>query len=76
MSDVTIPADLWEEDAPGVISAWLFDNGDAVDAGDVLAEILVEKVTFELLAPASGTLTITTPEEEEVAKGAKVAEIA
>lgn len=74
--DVVIDADLWEEDAEGVISCWLFDDGEAVAKGDILAEILVEKVTHELEAPEAGTLKIIAPAEEQpVSKGDKVAEI-
>lgn len=74
--DVVVPADLWEEDVEGVISAWLFDQGAQVNQGDILAEILVEKVTHELISPASGALKQLVPEEDEVInKGDKVAEI-
>lgn len=75
-TDVTIADDLWEESSSGVISAWLFDNSDTVAKGDVLAEILVEKVMHELLAPAAGELKILVPAEDEtINKGDKVAEI-
>lgn len=74
--DVIIDTDLWEEDAEGVISCWLFDDGETVAKGDILAEILVEKVTHEVEAPTAGALKIIVPAEEQpVSKGNKVAEI-
>ncbi len=74
--DVIIPDDLWEENEVGVISTWLFDNGAQVAGGDILAEVMVEKVTHELLAPCGGTLQQIVPAEEQtVTKGTKVAEL-
>ena len=32
---IVIPADLWEDDSEAVITAWLFNNGDEVDKGDL-----------------------------------------
>lgn len=74
--DVLVPQDLWEEDSDAVISAWLFEDGDRVNTGDILAEIMIEKVTHELLAPASGVLKLlVAAEDETVVKGDKLAEI-
>jgi pyruvate dehydrogenase E2 component (dihydrolipoamide acetyltransferase) len=41
----------------GVITQWLKHEGDAVQAGDVLAEIETDKATMELEAYDSGVLT-------------------
>lgn len=72
-TDVIIPADLWEEDNEAVITAWLVDNGAKVEAGEVIAELMVEKIQHELLAPAAGTLSIISEIDDVVAKGATVA---
>jgi pyruvate/2-oxoglutarate dehydrogenase complex dihydrolipoamide acyltransferase (E2) component len=71
---VTVPADLWDA-GDGAISAWLYADGDFVKAGTVLAELMVEKVSFELFAPATGTLNILVPAEERIAPGQAVARI-
>lgn len=42
-----------------VIAKWRKQKGETVSAGDVIAEIETDKTTFELPAPASGTLLET-----------------
>jgi pyruvate/2-oxoglutarate dehydrogenase complex dihydrolipoamide acyltransferase (E2) component len=74
MTDVTVPTDLWDT-GDGAIAAWLYSDGDLVEAGAILAELMVEKVSFELLAPASGRLKILVPAEEVIARGQAVAQI-
>ncbi|EQB00044.1 pyruvate/2-oxoglutarate dehydrogenase complex dihydrolipoamide acyltransferase (E2) component [Sphingobium wenxiniae] len=76
MTDVAIPDDLWDDDSEGSISSWFFSNGDQVNEGDLIAEIMNEKVASELLAPASGALEILVPAEEPIRKGQIVAKIA
>ena len=70
---IVIPADLWEDDSEGVMTAWLFNSGDEVDEGDLLAEVMVEKAQYEIIAPAAGVLTIVKHEDEVVIKGAIIA---
>lgn len=73
-TDVIIPADLWDEDdKTGSIVLWLYADGATVKQGDLIAEVLVEKVTLELEAPASGTLRIRVEPEVVVNKGDAVA---
>jgi hypothetical protein len=43
MADVVVPVDLWEDDKPAVITSWLARDGGEVRAGDLIAEIMVEK---------------------------------
>lgn len=77
MTDVTVPLDLWDEDEKtGSIVLWLYPDGAQVSQGQLIAEILVEKVTLELEAPASGTLRIKVAPEVVVNKGDVVATIA
>lgn len=75
MTEVRIPDDLWDDDSEGAISAWLYDDGDSVEAGAVIAEIMNEKVVFEIVARTSGALAILTAAEEPVRKGQVVARI-
>ncbi|MFQ3596020.1 MAG: lipoyl domain-containing protein [Sphingomonadaceae bacterium] len=76
MTDVIIPHDLWDEDdKTGSIVLWLYKDGAHVKEGDLIAEVLVEKVTLELPAPASGTLRIKVEPEVVVNKGDVVAVI-
>lgn len=69
---ILIPATLWDDDSPGVISTWLFEDGDAVAEGAVVAEVMNEKVSFEITAPAAGRLSIEVPAEAEVALGQRI----
>jgi pyruvate/2-oxoglutarate dehydrogenase complex dihydrolipoamide acyltransferase (E2) component len=75
MTDVIVPSGLWSEGDEAAISAWLYADGDTVAAGAVIAEIMVEKSSYELLAPASGTLQISVAAEIPVAAGDVVAGI-
>ena len=69
MADVIVPVDLWEEDTQGVLLTWLFDDGDQVDAGDMLAEVMVDKAQFEIASPCSGKLRIVRAVDDPVDKG-------
>ena len=75
MTEVRVPDDLWDDDSEGAISAWLYDDGDRVEVGAVIAEVMNEKVASELLAPVSGALAILTAAETPVRKGQVVARI-
>ena len=76
MTDVRVPLDLWPEDDNAESIVWLFADGAAVIEGDLIAEILVEKATLELYAPASGTLRIGVDAEHAIDSGQLVASIA
>ncbi|WP_447972274.1 dihydrolipoamide acetyltransferase family protein [Nitrospira sp. Kam-Ns4a] len=74
-SRVVMPklTDTMEE---GVVLAWKKREGDAVGAGDVLAEIETDKAVMDLEAFASGTLRrILVREGETVKAGALIAVI-
>jgi len=75
MTDVTIPTGLWNDGDEAAISAWLYSDGDIVAQGAIVAEIMVEKSSFELVAPAAGSLTILVSAEEAVRPGQVAARI-
>lgn len=75
MVGVKIPTDLWEEDTEAVITTWLVSDGGQVSEGQLIAEIMVEKVQHEVRAPSSGTIKITQPAEAVVAKGGEIGTI-
>jgi pyruvate/2-oxoglutarate dehydrogenase complex dihydrolipoamide acyltransferase (E2) component len=52
---LTLP-DLGVGDEELRVSCWLVDLGDAVDEGDRVIEILLDGMTFDVLAERSGTL--------------------
>ena len=53
----------------GSIVLWIFPDGSRVKKGDIVAEFMVEKVTHELLSPASGILTSQLEPEVEARRG-------
>lgn len=76
MQDVIIPADLWDDESEGAVSVWFVDEGDTVTRGDILCEVMAEKVSFEIAAPASGRITRAVEAEVPVNKGDVIARIA
>lgn len=74
---VTIPTTLWESDGTeeAVIAEWFVEDGASVERGAPLAEIMVDKVSMELEAPASGVLELRTPGGTPVGLGATIAVI-
>ena len=74
---VAIPADLWEPhgDEEAVLVGWLAQDGAAVSEGAVIAEVMVDKVTIDVAAPASGRLAIVTPVDTRVHPGDVIAKI-
>ena len=74
-TEVIIPDGLWEEEAEGVITSWLVSDGAKVETGDLLAEVMVEKVQHEIESPAAGTLKITKVEDDVINKGDVIAHI-
>lgn len=75
-TDVIIPDEMWEEDSEtGSTLIWLLDDGSTVAHGQVIAEVLVEKITLELESPAAGTLRIRVEPESVVNMGDVVATI-
>jgi pyruvate/2-oxoglutarate dehydrogenase complex dihydrolipoamide acyltransferase (E2) component len=75
MVDVLVPRDLWEDDKQAVITTWLARDGVEVRAGDLLAEIMVEKAQLEIRAPQAGRLTVLRKVDDVVSKGDAIARV-
>ena len=75
MTEVRVPRDLWSQDDQAESIVWLFADGAAVRQGELIAEILVEKATMELYAPATGTLRIGIEADDIIDKGKLLASI-
>lgn len=73
--DVVIPAEAVGESQSPVVATWFYRTGEAVKQGDVIAEVLAEKVAYEIEAPVSGTLEVLVDEEVEVTAGQTIARI-
>ena len=77
MADVLFPP-MSENDpeAEGVVSTWFVSDGDQVEEGDLIAEVAVDKVDMEIVAPHAGTISILVAEDEAVKQNSPIATIA
>ncbi len=50
------------------VSNWYVEEGEAVEQGDTLVEMIAGDVTFDVKAPAAGTVVDLWVNEEEVVK--------
>src|SRR4051812_3884525 len=73
-TEVKIPA-LGESITSGLISKWHKNDGETVQAGDVLLTLETDKVAQEIAADAGGVLRHKAKEGDDVAVGAVVAVI-
>lgn len=71
MTDIVVPEGLWDAgvNPEGIVANWFYADGAQVSAGDVVAEIMVEKSTFEIEAPAAGVLRHTLAKDGVVRAG-------
>lgn len=77
MSDERIPLSVdeyWPEDADdadeGIVVDWFVKETTAVDEGDTLCEIQVEKVSVDVIAPTGGSIDeIVVGEDDEFTRG-------
>jgi len=65
--DLTMP-EMGEGVTEGTIAAWLKQPGDEVREGEIIAELMTEKVNIEFPSPASGRLVEVLNEEGDVVK--------
>lgn len=73
MTDVMVPA-LGESVSEATVSTWFKKPGDFVKQDEMLCELETDKVSVEVPAPVSGTLTeILAPEGTTVAANARLA---
>ncbi len=76
MTDVVFPTLAKERpEAEGVVSTWFVDDGATVAAGQLLAEVMVDKAAVEVSAPAAGVVHLLVAEEDTVTQGAVIARI-
>ena len=75
MKEVVLP-ELAEGVNEATISYWHFEEGEKVEEGADLVEMMTDKATFNVPVPSTGTLTKRMFEEGEVVKvGAVLATI-
>lgn len=76
MTDVLFPPLSKESpDSEGVLSTWFVADGERVREDQVLAEVQVDKVAADVLAPVAGTVHLLVAEEDAVTQGTPIARI-
>lgn len=76
MADVRFPAmSANDPDAEGVVATWFVRDGEGVTAGQLLAEVAVDKVSIEVPSPADGTVRLLVEEEIPVRQGGVIARV-
>ena len=76
MTDVLFPPLSKESpDAEGVLVSWYVDEGAAVTADQLIAEVQVDKVSADVVAPAAGVLHRIVEEETAVHQGDPIGRI-
>ena len=79
MTQVTLDAASWEgaaDDTEALVERWLVAEGARVSAGQAIAEVVLVKANYEVVAPTDGVLArIVVPENATFGRGAPIAEI-
>jgi pyruvate/2-oxoglutarate dehydrogenase complex dihydrolipoamide acyltransferase (E2) component len=76
MADVLFPRlSEKEPNAEGVLATWFVRDGDQVASGQLLAEVMVEKASGEVLAPAAGLVRLLVGEDQTARQGEVIARV-
>lgn len=76
MTDVPFPPLSTEKpDTEGILATWFVTDGAAVAADQLIAEVQVDKVSADVVAPVAGTIHLLVAEEAVVVQGAPIARI-
>ncbi|WP_144905606.1 lipoyl domain-containing protein [Halobellus captivus] len=74
---VAVQLDEWPDDVEsdeGVVVNWFVSEGATITESESLCEVQIEKVSLDVYAPASGTLTeIRCGEDDEFERGETLA---
>ena len=73
--DVVFPKLSEDPSTEGVVSTWFVTTGDMVGAGQLLAEVQVDKVASDVNSPEAGVIRILVPEEAVVKQSTVIAVI-
>ncbi len=64
-----------DSELDGVVATWFVSEGQVVQKDQLIAEVQVEKVSAEVVAPISGQITFLANEQEVVHQGSAIARI-
>lgn len=64
-----------DPEAEGVVGTWFVEHGETVTAGQVIAEVQVDKVSQDVEAPVAGVMYQLVAEGVGVVQGTSIARI-
>jgi pyruvate/2-oxoglutarate dehydrogenase complex dihydrolipoamide acyltransferase (E2) component len=78
MQEIKVDSALWATSMfpEGVVERWLVVDGAIVAAGDRMAELRIEDALHEIMAPASGRVTILAAANTIVEPGSLLGNLA
>lgn len=72
---ITFPEMSNDPEAEGVVATWFVQSGESVKTGQVIAEVMVDKVSVDVEAPIDGVVTCLVEEEGVAKQGQEIARI-
>lgn len=69
------PLSTQRPDADGVVTRWFVADGESVRAGQLVAEVQVDKVDAEVVAPVGGVLRVLVPEDGTAQQGTAIGRV-
>jgi pyruvate/2-oxoglutarate dehydrogenase complex dihydrolipoamide acyltransferase (E2) component len=74
--DITFPQlSEAEPDKEGVVATWFVAEGETVTAGQLVAEVQMDKVSVEVYSPADGLVHLAVAEQVPVRQGQVIATV-
>ncbi len=64
-----------EPDKAGVVATWFVEEGETVGAGQLIAEVQMDKVSAEVSSPAGGVVHRVVAEQEPLHQGQVIATV-
>jgi pyruvate/2-oxoglutarate dehydrogenase complex dihydrolipoamide acyltransferase (E2) component len=75
ITEVPFPSIPNSTDSEGVVGTWFVLHGEAVEAGQVIAEVQVDKISLDVVAPVAGVMYQLVAEGVGIMPGAPMARI-
>ena len=80
MIHIQLQDEAWEDleaDTEALLDEWHVQAGDVVEAGQLLASVMVIKTSFDVLAPVAGTIgKLLVAAQDNFTRGQALAELA
>ncbi len=76
MTDISLPRLSQEQpEVEGALATWVVADGDHVAEGQLIAEVMVDKISGEVTAPAGGRIHLLVAEEQTARQGEAIARL-